>query len=142
MDEGIKINDIVYAISNKIDTLTEGKYHIYDNKKEQGFEYPAFYIKLLKGSVSQFIGNRYDNKLYFDIHGFAFDDDSREANLRNMANLLENLEYIKLENGDLLNARNMEYEIEDGVLHYLVDYSFIGKKVEIPGDMMEQITME
>ena len=50
--------------------------------------------------------------------------------------------YIKLENGDLLNARNMEYEIEDGVLHYLVDYSFIGKKVEIPGDMMEQITIE
>ena len=142
MDNIITMNDIVDAISIKINNIfnqDKKVYHIYDTKSKQGFENPCFFIKLLNGSISQFIGNRYDNKLYFDIQGFVIDENDRE--LRNMADSLQNLEYIKLLNNDLLNARKMRYEFKDGVLHFFVDYSFIGKKVEIPIDAMEKLSI-
>lgn len=142
MDNIITMNDIVDAISIKINNIFNQEkqvYHIYDTKTNQGFEYPCLYIKLLNGSMSQFIGNRYDNRLYFDIQGFVVDENERE--LRNMADSLQNLEYIKLLSNDLLNARKMRYEIKDGVLHFFVDYSFIGKKVEIPVDAMEKLSI-
>ena len=77
MDNIITMNDIVDAISIKINNIfnqDKKVYHIYDTKSKQGFEYPCFFIKLLNGSISQFIGNRYDNKLYFDIQGFVIDE--------------------------------------------------------------------
>ena len=112
MDNIITMNDIVDAISIKINNIFNQDKKVY---------------------------HRYDNKLYFDIQGFVIDENDRE--LRNMADSLQNLEYIKLLNNDLLNARKIRYEIKDGVLHFFVDYSFIGKKVEIPVDAMEKLSI-
>ena len=151
----IKTQDIIDAIAIKLDSIfnndfsglmpmilndilnsSKKDYKIYDRNVEQGFKYPCFFINLIETKITQFVGNRYNNELSFDILGFAKNNDYRE--LRNMQDCID-LEYIQLLNGDLLKARKINPKIEDGVLHYMVDYSFVGKKPVNPDVNMGEI---
>lgn len=124
------INPIIAGISIKINELFGDGYKIYDNNVNQGMEKPCFFINFLDGEESRQIGleiRSYLDTLYFDITGFAENDD--RATLNDMIDKLYDLEYIKLENGVLIRADKMKPKIEDDVLHFFIDYKvFVNKK--------------
>ena len=46
--------------------------------------------------------------------------------------LFDELEYVRMLNGDLIRGTDMHAEIEDGVLHFFVNYNlFLIKKYDI-----------
>lgn len=124
------IKDVTDGISIKINELFGDEYEIYDNNTEQGMEKPCFYINYLDGERKLQNGieiKHYLDTLHFDITGFAQNDD--RASLNDMADKLYDLEYITLLDGTLLRADSMKPKIEDGVLHFFIDYKiFIAKK--------------
>ena len=78
----------------KLNATFGAGYKIYQNDVEQGFKEPCF-----------FSGR--NNTELFTVAG----------------DLMECLEFITLPNGDVLHGTSMSYEVEDGVLHFFVNYN-------------------
>jgi len=55
--------------------------------------------------------------------------------------LLDALEVIQLSDGDLVQGTTMNYSIQDGVLHFFVDYNVFLKK-DVPLEEMETLTVD
>jgi len=123
------INPIITGISMKINSLFGNNYNIYNDNVEQGMEKPCFFINYLDGEERSQGGitiKSYLDVLHFDITGFVVNED--RATLNDMADKLYDLEYITLEDKTLLRADKMKPKIEDGVLHFFMDYRvFINK---------------
>lgn len=123
------ISSITNGISIKINEIFGDDYNIYDDNVKQGMEKPCFFINCLDGEERSQGGieiKSYLDILHFDITGFALNDDNKS--LYNMADELYNLEYITLEDNTLLRADKMKANIDDGVLHFFIDYQvFINK---------------
>ena len=126
------INTVISGLSLKIKELFGDNYHIYDDKVKQGMQKPCFFINFINGEESRQVGleiKSYLDTLFFDITGFAENDERAELN--NMIDKLYNLEYITLADGTLLRANSLKPKIEDNVLHFFIDYKiFINKKGE------------
>lgn len=134
----MEINDVVTAISIKINETFGDAYEIYTESIEQGFQKPAFFILLLQPEFDQVVGNRYHETLPFDIHYFGpgYMDAYSTAN-----KLMSEMEYIRLLNGDLLRGTKMKGEVVDGVLHFFVNYNFHVYKIIDPLDKMESVSL-
>ena len=135
------VNDLIDAISIKLNQVFGDGKRIYSETVKQGLQEPCFFIAVLNPLQTQMIGNRYFRQHPFDIHYFpAVQDNTNE--LQEMAsNLFDALEYITLTNGDLVRGSEMHYEVVDGVLHFFVDYNMFVNKVEVPADNMETLTV-
>lgn len=135
------VNDLIDAISIKLNQVFGDGKRIYSETVKQGLQEPCFFIAVLNPLQTQMIGNRYFRQHPFDIHYFpAVQDNNNE--LQEMAsNLFDALEYVTLTNGDLVRGTEMHYEVIDGVLHFFVDYNMFIKKVEMPADNMETLTV-
>lgn len=125
------INEIVIGIATKITKIYEdkGKYPIYTDNVKQGLEKPCFFIKYLNGEEKREIGleNRfYRDTLNFVIIGHTLDGDTEILN--DMIDNLYDLEYIELTDKTLLRAHKLHPKIEDGVLHFFIDYEIFIKK--------------
>lgn len=136
------VNNIINAISIKLNQVFGDGYRIYDESVKQGLKEPCFLVVALNPSQSTLIGNRYFRQHPFDIHYFPLVTDSKRE-LQDMGSkLFEVLEYITLEDGDLLRGQEMRYETVDGVLHFFVDYNMVVKKNITPKDDMEVLIVE
>lgn len=136
------VNNIINAISIKLNQVFGDGYRIYDESVKQGLKEPCFFVLTLNPSQSTLIGNRYFRQHPFDIHYFPLVTDSKRE-LQDMGSkLFEVLEYITLEDGDLLRGQEMRYETVDGVLHFFVDYNMVVKKNITPKDDMEVLIVE
>ena len=135
------VNDLIDAISIKLNQVFGDGKRIYSETVKQGLQEPCFFIAVLNPLQTQMIGNRYFRQYPFDIYYFpAVQDNNNE--LQEMAsNLFDALEYITLTNGDLVRGTEMHYEVIDGVLHFFVDYNMFIKKVKMPADNMETLTV-
>lgn len=125
------INEIVQGIANKIALLykDKGKYPIYTDRKKQNLERPCFFIKVLNGEEKKEIGLKdrfYKDLLSIVIIGHAIDEDTEVLN--DMIDTLYELEYIKLSDESNIRAIKLAPKIEDGVLHFFIDYSLFIKK--------------
>lgn len=125
------VNEIKIGMAAKITKIYEdkGKYPIYDNNVVQDLEKPCFFIKYLNGDEKREIGieNRfYRDTLNFDIIGYTLDGDTDILN--NMVDNLYDLEYIELTDKTKVRADKMHPKIEDGVLHFFIDYKVFIKK--------------
>lgn len=138
------IEAVIYGMAAKISEIFkdeakqgESKYPIYTNGEEQGIEKPCFFIKYLTGNEGREIGQRdrfYKDTLNFVIIGYTLDGD--ETILHEMLEGLYELEYITATDGTLLRAMNLHPEIDDGVLHFLIDYKiFVKKESEVAENM-------
>ena len=117
------IDKIVTGISLKIREIFGVSYKVYDDNVKQGMEKPCFFINYLDGNENRDIGinkKNYIDILHFDITGFSKNDDT--PSLMEMADKLYDLEYITLTNNALIRADKMQSKIEDGVLHFFIDY--------------------
>lgn len=130
---------IIDSISIKLNKIFGDDYHIYGENVKQGFKTPAFYIHLISAAQEQFVGNRYYRRYPFDILYFPVKENNN-TELQDVAEeLYFTLEFITLSDDSLLRGTKIHYEIEDGVLHFFVNYNVFVKKAIIPPDEMKEI---
>lgn len=128
------VNEIVLGIAAKVKTIykDKGDYPIYTDNEEQGLVKPCFFIKVLNGDESREIG--LSNKFYKDllnlvVIGYTLDGNTEILNA--MIDNLYGLEYIELSDRSLIRAVKLHPKIEDGVLHFFVDYKLFVKKDDV-----------
>lgn len=120
MDE-ICLNDVLDAISVKINEIFGNKYTIYSNEIKQGFQTPCFYIKVLPESRTKKLGPRYQMNTSFVIHTFL--DEPTVEELNDIGHQLYQLEEINI-NDNVVIGTGMRTEIVDNVLEFFIDYNF------------------
>lgn len=127
------INDIVIAISQRLDEVFGDEYRYHMDAIPQGAQTPCFFILLLQGTQTQIIGNRYYREHSFDIHYFPQSVQPMQEIQDVAARLMMDLEYVDLGSG-LIRGTEMRYEVQDDVLHFFVQYNFFVLKVpdEVP----------
>ncbi len=117
-----RINDLKIGINNVLDKEFPN-ITIYNEKIEQGFEEPCFFIKILSSAQDKELNIRYKKYVYFDIHYFS-DKEDINADCLDMADkLYEVLEYVPVGNS-LYRASNTKHEVIDGVLHFMLQFDY------------------
>jgi hypothetical protein len=135
------LNDIIIAISKKLNLEFGDTYKIHDEPVKQGLTEPCFFIVLLNPAQTQVIGKRYFRTQPFDIHYFPSTAD-KNTEMNDVADRLNDaMEFITLENGDKLHGTGINHQIVDEVLHFFVSYNIYVHKVEIPSDYMENVAV-
>lgn len=110
---------------------------VYGEEIAQGFQEPCFFVKLFPVSQTQVVGNRYMRYHSFDIHYFS-NAEYENDDMHDMAEqLYELMEYIGTED-NLHRGTEMKHEIQEGVLHFFVDYNFHVSKV-VQKEFMEDL---
>lgn len=130
------INSIINAITRRLDEIFGKDYNIEVGKVKQGFEAPCFFVKCLNIEDKHLRGKRYQRNINFNIIGFSENDTFTE--LYDMADKLYDLEYITLDNKDILRCINKTHKIDDDTLQFFFDIKcFIYKESKgiIPNNM-------
>lgn len=130
------VTDITKGIAVALHKAFGDNYTIYTEEIEQGLKEPCFFIAVLNTEQRQFIGNRYQQNIPFDVHYFPVSK-AKNAEMQEVATTLYAvLRQIKLLNGDLLNGVRLHHETVDDVLHFFVQYKPI---VKYPVDPVEEM---
>lgn len=123
------INQIVDAISIKLNQVFGDGYKIYSDNVKQGLKEPCFFIRSLTTSNTPLLGTRSFRQNPFDIHFFPKLKNSEETNAVT-EQLFDALEYITFTRGDLVRGTKMHAETVDGVLHFFVNYDLFLREEE------------
>lgn len=136
------ISSIINAISMALHVEFGDRYPIYREEVKQGLKEPCFFIFCLNPSQQLFVGRRYFRKNpvcihYFPEQKFHENEECQEVADR-LFSCLEFLDFGK----SRLRGTAMRYEIDDGILHFFVEYHrFIDKKAQ-PLPIMEELEEE
>ena len=122
------LNDIVNGISIKLNSIFGDSYEIYTENVKQGLKEPCFFIKTLPTINKPLLGKRAQRTYSFVISYFPKDGNEEMMDVSEL--LLEHLEYITLENGDVIRGHSLQTEIIDDVLHFSVNYIVFVNKSE------------
>lgn len=133
------LNDIIIAISKKLNLEFGDAYTIYDESVKQGFDEPCFFIMLLKPTQTQVVGKRYFREQPFDIHYFPSTEDKNKEMNDISDRLNDAMEYVTLNDIDILHGTSLNHQIVDGVLHFFVNYNFHIYKLPDVTDNMEEL---
>lgn len=118
----ITINDLRISINKTLDQSFPS-INIYGEEIKQGFEEPCFFVKVLSSGQDKELNIRYKKNISFDIHYFS-DKDDINSDCNDMSDrLYEALEYVKV-NNSLFRPTKMTHEVIDGVLHFMLQFSF------------------
>lgn len=126
------LNSIVDGISMKLNIIFGDSHKATAENVEQGLQPHSFFIKPLPVTHKPLLGNRAQRTYPFVISYFP-DTASMEMNAEMMdvaEKLLDGLEYITLQNGDVIRGHELEPEIVDDVLHFSVKYIVFITKAE------------
>lgn len=134
------INDIMNAISIRLHEAFGDGYKKYLNDIEQGLKEPCFLITVVDYSKEQLLQSRSKRSVPFDI---LFFPSQGKAQCYEIADQMMNeLEFITLLDGDMMHGTNMKAEVVDDVLHFFVNYNFIATVTKEQLDSMESIDIE
>ena len=126
------LNSIVDGISIKLNSIFGDSYETTAENVEQGLQPHSFFIKPLPVTHKPLLGKRAQRTYPFVIAYFP-DTENMEMNAEMMGvaeKLLDGLEYITLQNGEMIRGHDLEPEIVDGVLHFSVKYIVFINKAE------------
>ncbi len=113
------IDGICLAICSKFGEDCE----IYTESINQGLKDGSFTIVCLNPTNTQYLGKRYFRTNKFCIHYFPKTNEPKSECLEVLESLCEALEIIEVD-GDLIRGTNMTNEMDEGVLHFFVNYDF------------------
>lgn len=134
------VSDIIDGISNALYANFEG-ITVYSESVEQGLIEPCFFVMPLNPSETSLIGDRAIRNVPMDIHYFPFSKSEPRAEMELTASKLYGvLRRIALLDGNKLNGMNLHHEIENGVLHFFVEYKPIIRYPKTPDTAMETFT--
>jgi len=130
------VEKIMKSISKALNQVFADGFEIYFSKDvRQGLTEPCFFITLMGSSRIRRIGVRYRLFNSFVIQYFPKTKGGNLEMIRVAEQLNDVLEYIELFNGDLVQGTAMNYSIQDGVLHFFVDYNMFLKKEQVLDEM-------
>ena len=113
------IDGICFAISSKFGEDCE----IYTESINQGLKEGSFAIVCLNPTYTQFLGKRYFRTNQFCIHYFPKTNEPKSECLEVLESLYDALEIIEVD-GDSIRGTNISNEMDEGVLHFFVNYDF------------------
>lgn len=116
------IKDIINGISQKIYGFYEGLYDIYVEDVEQGLEVPCFMINLISSNIRMILKPRYMFESVFDV--IYFGEGYKDCMDRG-SELYDILEYITINDKDLIRGTKMNMDIIKNILHFRVRYNLI-----------------
>lgn len=137
------VNEVYTGIAAELEKIFDDKLPVFFDSLPQGFEAPCFFIKLLSANSELRLWNRYELVLNFDVLYLPIGERENVAHELNERayGLIYGLEYITLE-GAPIRGTDINYKIEDGVLHFFVSYHiFILKKSE-RSPLMKKLVQE
>lgn len=132
------VNEILYAVTNRLNELYP-EYPIYTDGVGQGIEEPCFFVNLLEPSRKPMLGGRSFQQNGFCIQYFPEDLPQRSEKLNAVADcLMDEMEFITLQDGSQLRGSGCSYRVTDGVLSFFVNYNlFLVRKAEKEETMKE-----
>ena len=113
------IDGICIALSSKFGEECE----IYTESIKQGLEGGSFSIVCLNPTNTQFLGKRYFRTNQFCIHYFPKTNEPNAECLEVLEHLHDALETIEVDS-ESIRGTNMTSEMDEGVLHFFVNYNF------------------
>lgn len=116
------IKEIINGISQKIYGFYEGLYDIYVEDVEQGLEVPCFMINLISSNIRMILKPRYMFESVFDV--IYFGEGYKDCMDRG-SELYDILEYITINDKDLIRGTKMNMDIIKNILHFRVRYNLI-----------------
>ena len=116
------IKEIINGISKKIYGFYEGLYDIYVEDVEQGLEVPCFMINLISSNIRMILKPRYMFESVFDV--IYFGEGYKDCMDRG-SELYDILEYITINDKDLIRGTKMNMDIIKNILHFRVRYNLI-----------------
>lgn len=129
------IKEIINGISQKIYSFYEGLYDIYVEDVEQGLEVPCFMINLISSNIRMILKPRYMFESVFDV--IYFGEGYKDCMDRG-SELYDILEYITINDKDLIRGTKMNMDIIKNILHFRVRYNLILQNKPDIIDMMEE----
>lgn len=115
---------------------------VYLEFKENGAEFPCFYISLVNSSEDLHVSSLYDRTNDFDILYFLNEEDLPEdvrGELHDVGERLYSaLEYITVD-GQLMRSKKRSYKVTDGVMHFLLTMEDLRRKAGKRQEAMRQV---
>lgn len=133
------INDIVNGVSKCLRDEFGDEFKIYVENVEQGLHEPCFYVKIVNNTIDRLVGERYLLNVKFDVMYFP----RKLRTNHDVGDVSERLHYvlkcITMLNGDKLNGMSINWGMQDGVLHFFVNYMPIVRYVGDPDEFMGKL---
>ena len=129
------IKEIINGISQKIYGFYEGLYDIYVEEVEQGLQMPCFMINLISSNIRMILKPRYMFESVFDV--IYFGEGYKDCMDRG-SELYDILEYITINDKDLIRGTKMNMYIIKNILHFRVNYNLILQNKPDIIDTMEE----
>ena len=124
------INKIIDGICEALHS--EFGYEIYTETIEQGLQEPCFSVLCLNPAVEQVLGVRYFRTNQFCVHYFPSSAEKRSECGSVMERLFNALEIITVD-GDFVRGSDIHSEMDEGVLHFFINYNmYVYKETEEP----------
>lgn len=127
----MEINDIVTAISVKLQKAFGSDYKKYTDEVPQKFATPCFFIQFLSMEPIRRIGGRWRIAPLFNVQYFPSKGASESANMT--LKVQQALKDVMLLNGTKMLARGANSEVVDGIAHNFMRFDF---------DLLERETVE
>jgi len=117
----VTVNDVRYAVHTSLDAAFP-TIPISGEEIKQNLDPPHFFVRLLEPAHTQELGRRFRRELPFAVRYFS---EGGNEDLYAMAETLTAaLQRIDV-GGRPVAGTNMRFQIVDGVLHFLVDYTLL-----------------
>lgn len=134
------ISNIITGIATAVHKETGRP--VYLEFKENGAEFPCFYISLVNSSEDLHVSSLYDRTNDFEILYFLNEEDLPEdvrGELHDVGERLYSaLEYITVD-GQLMRSKKRSYKVTDGVMHFLLTLEDLRRKSWKRQEAMHQI---
>lgn len=134
------ISNILTGIATAVHKVTGRP--VYLEFKENGAEFPCFYISLVNSSEDLHVSSLYDRMNDFEILYFLNEEDLPEDVRGELHDVGERLyyalEYITVD-GQLMRSKKRSYKVTDGVMHFLLSIEDIRRKAGKRQEAMRQV---
>lgn len=134
------LNDIMDGVTRRLDELFGDEYTIYTDEVEQGLQEPCFFVGFMEPSEKPMLGRRSYRETGMYIQYLPGHPAQVNRELYRVSDLLmDGLETITLNNGDILRGTGRSSKVSDGVLHFFVNYNMFVIRSAEPSSEMEDM---
>ena len=116
-----------------------GEAEIYRDEVQQGLSPPCFFLGVLKPGYTPLLGRRSLYRCPLDVQYFPRAPGALGVLYAMAETLAGALEFIVLPDGSIAHGTGMDFEVEDGVLHFFVTYSAVLFRPAEPAPAMETL---
>ena len=135
------LNEIMNAVTRRLDELFGDGYTIYTDGVEQGLKEPCFFVQFLEPSEKPMIGRRYFRQTDMCIQYMPGDIPQIAMELNRVSDILmDGMEYITLSDSNLLRGTGRSHRSESGVLSFFVSYNMFVVKGQPQEESMEELS--